>query len=119
MRITALLYGILTAFGLTLALVFLTALAAYATHMSEGAAIIAAYASAVIAVFAGGLLAAVKAKRRVLLHSLCVSAVYAAALIGASVALNGKVGADVHSVSMLAGIGLTGFLAALLTLCSS
>lgn len=104
--------GSLMAFAVTFAAVFIIALAEYSTGMSEGAAGVCAYASAIVGVFAGALFSAGKARTKSLLNAMPVSVFYIAALIVASLVLNGRINTDIHCISLMAGVILAGFLGA-------
>ena len=114
MKVRWIISGALLSFAVTFVLVFIIAVASYSTDLSEGAAGVCAYAAAALGVFFGAYTSVVKARQNSLLHAMCVSAVYAAAIIAASLALNGRINTGIHSMSIMAGVALTGFLAAVI-----
>ena len=112
MKVRWIIAGSLISFAMTFVLVFIIAVASYSTDLSEGAAGVCAYAAAALGVFFGAYTSVIKSKGHALLHAMCVSAVYAAAIVAASIAVNGTVNTGIQSISIMMGVVLTGFLAA-------
>lgn len=104
--------GTVVSFAVTFAAVFVIALAEYSTGMSEGAAGVCAYASAIAGVLVGAVFSARKARTKALLNAMPVSGIYIVVLIAVSLVLNGRINTDIHCISMMAGVILAGFLGA-------
>lgn len=104
--------GVLVSIAMTFLLIFVIAAAEYFTDLGEGIAGILVYAAAAVSVFAGAFTAAYKAQGKALPHAAAVAFIYIAAMIIASVAINGRVNTDMHCLSIFAGVIAAGFLGA-------
>ena len=104
--------GTVMSFIITFAAVFLIAVAEYSTGMTEGAAGVCAFISAIVGVFSGALFSAGKSGSKALINAMPVPLIYIAVIIAASLILNGRINTDIHCISLMAGILLAGFLGA-------
>lgn len=104
--------GVLVSAALTFLLVFIIAVLEFYTGLSEGAAGLCVYAAAALSVFAGAVLCVSKAGSKALPHAMAVAFVYIAAMLIASLAVNGRISTDIHCISIIAGVLLAGFLGA-------
>lgn len=112
MKIRWIFSGSVMAFVITFVIVFLIAAAEYSTGLSEGAAQIFAYISAAVGVFIGSAFSARKSGEKALINAMPVSVIYIAAIISVTLILNKGMNADIHSISLFAGIIFSGFLGA-------
>lgn len=112
MKLKCICLGTVISFIITFAAVFLIAIAEYSTGMTEGAAGICAFISSIVGVFFGALVSSLKSGTKALVNAMPVSLIYIAVIIAASLILNGRINTDIHCLSLMAGIILSGFLGA-------
>lgn len=112
MKLKCVCLGTIISFVVTFAAVFLIAVAEYSTGITEGAAGVCAYISAIVGVFFGALFSAGKSGTKALVNAMPVSLIYIAVIITASLILNGRINTDIHCWSLMAGVVLAGFLGA-------
>ncbi|MDO5396794.1 MAG: TIGR04086 family membrane protein [bacterium] len=112
MKLKCVCLGTVISFVITFAAVFLIAAAEYSTGMTEGAAGVCAYISAIVGVFLGSLFSAGKSGTKALVNAMPIPLIYIAVIIAASLILNGRINTDIHCLSLMTGVILAGFLGA-------
>lgn len=112
MRLRWIISGALLSVILVFMFLFLIAAAEYFTSLGENTAGILVYITTAIAVFIGAIFAVRKSGTKALFHAMAVALILILAIVVVSVSVNGRVNTDIHCISMITGILLSAFLAA-------
>ena len=113
-NIKAVLRGSAISLALTAAIIFIFALLAYFTQISDGVITIGAYSAVILGVMCGSALIAHGAPEKKMAHVALMCAVFTAVLIALSFILNGRIAFNAHTAGILGGIIAAAFLGAVI-----